>query len=210
MKPTIQQAQAFQGLWEYFNRELFGEELSGEVLLNFSRKGKVLGFFAPDRWEGRDGQGSIHEISLNPDYLKRDFKAVMGTLVHEMCHQWQHENGTAARKGFHNKEWGRKMKDVGLFPSSTGQEGGKETGDKVSHYVVEGGKFEEKYGVMREELKLPFIAVDSTIQKVKKVAKKSKFRYACGECGLRVWAKEGVKVTCGECGVELKMEGEDK
>ena len=39
---------------------------------------------------------------------------ILGTLVHEMCHQWQHELGNPSRSGYHNKEWGNKMKEVGL------------------------------------------------------------------------------------------------
>ena len=34
------------------------------------------------------------------------------------------------------------MKAIGLHPSSTGKEGGQETGDSVGHYIVPGGPFE--------------------------------------------------------------------
>jgi predicted SprT family Zn-dependent metalloprotease len=206
MKPTTEQAQAYQGLYEYFNKELFGDVLSDDVMLNFSRKGQSFGFFRPIAWQG-ESEATLGEISLNPDHMKRGLEPVCGTLVHAMVHKLQHEQGTPSSGKGHNREWGEMMKRVGLYPSSTAQPGGKETGDKVSHYVIEGGVFDLLMKKLPSELKFPFMGLDGTIQKVKKTPKKSKFRYACGECGMRVWAKEGVNVVCGECGVELKMEG---
>jgi hypothetical protein len=37
------------------------------------------------------------------------------------------------------------MKGVGLQPSSTGAVGGKETGHRVSHYVIPGGLFAKAF-----------------------------------------------------------------
>ncbi len=59
-----------------------------------------------------------------------------------MCHLWQHHFGTPSRTGYHNKEWAAKMREVGLIPSDTGKPGGKDTGQKVSDYLEEGGRFE--------------------------------------------------------------------
>ena len=33
------------------------------------------------------------------------------------------------------------MKEVGLYPSDTHEPGGKETGQRMGHYVIEGGLF---------------------------------------------------------------------
>jgi hypothetical protein len=56
--------------------------------------------------------------------------------VHEMVHVWQHAFGKPSAGGYHNKQWAAKMKAVGLQPSSTGYVGGKETGQRVTHYVI--------------------------------------------------------------------------
>src|SRR2546430_12513985 len=60
-----------------------------------------------------------------------------------MAHLWQHHFGTPPRGGgyYHNREWAAKMKEIGLYPSSTGAAGGKETGQNMSHYVIAGGAF---------------------------------------------------------------------
>jgi predicted SprT family Zn-dependent metalloprotease len=123
--------------FDYFNAALFGGELP-RCILNFSRhSNRANGFFAPERWSR--GTEHTHEISLNPDLLNRPLLACMSTLVHEMAHLWQHAEGKPSRRTYHNAEWAQKMEDVGLMPSHTGEPGGRRTGQKMSHYVIEGG-----------------------------------------------------------------------
>ncbi len=87
-RPTEVQFRAFQQMYDYMNRTVFGGGLK-PVILNFSRRAKTLGFFAPERWQ-RDGGEKAHEISLNPAYLAtRKPRDVASTLVHEMVHLWQ-------------------------------------------------------------------------------------------------------------------------
>jgi len=58
-----------------------------------------------------------------------------------MAHLQQHHFGKPSRVSYHNKEWARMMRAIGLIPSDTGQPGGREVGQKVSHYIEEGGAF---------------------------------------------------------------------
>ena len=79
---------------------------------------------------------------MNPMYFQDRLVAeTLSTLVHEMVHLWQHHHGKPGRGGYHNKEWAGKMKQVGLYPSDTQAEGGKETGDRMSHYILPSGPF---------------------------------------------------------------------
>ncbi|MCL5237762.1 MAG: hypothetical protein M1353_07940 [Nitrospirae bacterium] len=48
-KPTSEQFEAYQGLYDYFNGTLFNNELPA-IILNFSRHSGACGFFAPNRW----------------------------------------------------------------------------------------------------------------------------------------------------------------
>lgn len=197
--PTLEQFSAYQSAWEYFNKSLFDGTLR-PCLLNFSRKSdKCLGFFAAERWS-RDGNGDgkanvTHEISLNPDVIKRDIKDTMSTLVHEMVHQWQYDFAKAPRKGYHNKEWADRMESIGLMPSSTAADGGKRTGAKVSHWIIPGGQFENAYEKMPKEFLIPWSS-SATLQKVNK--SKNKIKYECS-CGVNVWGKPELNILCGEC-----------
>ena len=82
--PTRAQFEAYEKMFVYFNERLFSGGLPA-CLLNFSRRTKTNGFFAPSRWER--GKNVRHEISLNPSTLKsRKPLEVASTLVHEMVH----------------------------------------------------------------------------------------------------------------------------
>ena len=50
-------------------------------------------------------------------------------------------HGTPPRRSYHDRQWAAKMKEIGLQPSTTGEPGGKETGQTVTHYIVKGGAF---------------------------------------------------------------------
>lgn len=198
---THEQSTAYQAMFNYFNERLFDGKLP-QVILNFSRKGKTFGFFAPNRWQ--KGGAEAHEISLNPEHLiSREPIHWAGTLVHEMTHLQQQETGKPSRSGYHNSAWAGLMEDVGLIPSTTGQPGGKRTGQKCSHYIQQGGKFEQAFKEMPEEYLLPWLCVAEE-KKDKKAS--SRVKYACEGCGAQVWGKKELNIMCGDCDLELAAE----
>lgn len=196
--PTRSQSGAYASAFDYFNECLFGNTLPF-CLLNFSRKSKSnYGFFAPDRWESVSYDTHCHEISINPDKLDRPLIDSMGTLVHEMCHLWQQENGKPSRSGYHNVEWGKKMDEVGLTPSNTGQPGGLRTGQQVSHFIVAEGPFAVAFAKIPEACKLPWLSSGNpTAPKRSKV--ESKVKYLCSGCRSAAWGKPGLHLLCEEC-----------
>lgn len=197
--PTGAQFGAYERMYEYFNRELFGGTLPA-CLLNFSRLARTYGFFAPARWES--GADVRHEISLNPGTLKqRQPIEIASTLVHEMVHLWQQENGRPSRRGYHNAEWAAKMEEVGLVPSATGQPGGARVGQSVSHYIAPGGAFARAFDTMPSEYLLPWSCGEPEEGRGKPggPAARNKVKYTCPECATNVWGKPGLSIVCGEC-----------
>ncbi|WP_322097642.1 SprT-like domain-containing protein [Pelagibius sp. Alg239-R121] len=82
------------------------------------------------------------EIAMNPEFFgKERVIEVLQTLVHEMCHLWQHHFGNPGRGRYHNEEWADKMESIGLMPSSTGRPGGKRIGDRMNDYPIPGSAF---------------------------------------------------------------------
>lgn len=220
MTPTREQVEAYQGMFDHFNAALFGGTLP-HVILNFSRKARSLGFFAPDRWERPNlrtmpravdgeviGQANAHEISLNPDQLYvRNARAVASTLVHEMAHLWQQVHGKPSRRAYHNRQWGEKMKSIGLHPSDTAAPGGKEVGQRMSHYIIEGGGFDSAFEAMPATLTLPWRSgLPHDVETKPKKVDPSKVKHTCPDCGLNVWGKRGIRVLCQKCDVELEAE----
>lgn len=183
-------------VYEYFNNELFDNTLPS-VFINFSRESKKsYGYFCSNRWTS--GKAKYHEINLNPYFFQRDIKETYATLVHEMVHLWQQDFGKKPpRKCYHNKEWGQKMKEVGLYPSNTGQIGGKETGQNCSHYIIEQGAYEYSFDSMDEALKIKIKNLDIPQSEKPKKAK-DKICYICTneECNSKVWAKPDMKIAC--------------
>ena len=202
--PTRVQFNAYEQMFAYFNRTLFGGELP-PVILNFSRKTRTYGFFAPERWQ-KDGEVK-DEISLNPAWLTRPALEVSSTLVHEMAHLWQWHFGTPSRRGYHNAEWASKMDSVGLVPSTTGAPGGKRVGQAVSHYVDGEGRFMRAFAKMPPAYKLPWAAEELDGPAKGKAKAKNKTKFTCPSCGANAWGKPELAIRCVDCGVDFEPVG---
>ncbi|MCO7227561.1 SprT-like domain-containing protein [Pleionea sp. CnH1-48] len=140
MKPTDALYQSLEIAFTHFNQHLFEGQLP-DVIFTVQRQKGVLGYFAPERWTSVEGS-QCHEIAINPSHIgKSSIIDVMETLVHEMVHCWQHCYGKPGRRNYHNLEWAEKMLSIGLQPTSTGEPGGAITGESMTDYPIEGGKF---------------------------------------------------------------------
>ena len=226
---TTSHFQTLDDLYRYYNEKVFGGTLP-ECIINLSRKPNSYGFFCPDVWGLREAEQdeikeTVHEISLNPDFLMRPSIEWHSTFVHEMVHLWQREKGEPSRTAYHNKEWAAKMVQIGLMPSDTGEPGGKRTGQKMSHYVIAGGLFETAFLTLDpdelEELRLKYLPVVSLTadrspeptdpngdddedgegeggsgKSKGKSGKRTK--YECG-CGNKIWGRSGLLVKCLVC-----------
>ena len=50
-----------------------------------------------------------------------------------MAHVWQPTHGKPPIRCYQGRQWAAKMKEIGLQPSTTGEPGGKGTGQSVTH-----------------------------------------------------------------------------
>jgi hypothetical protein len=117
-----------------------------------------------------------------------------------MAHVWQQTHGTPPRRSYHDKEWAAKMKKIGLQPTTTGEPGGKETGQSVTHYVIPGGAYARAYAKLADagfRLNWQSAWFDGGVSRKKKTASKTK--YTCPTCGTNAWAKPQAKLICGGC-----------
>lgn len=139
-KPAIRAYTELQQAYDFFNATLF-ENLLPDLLLTLQRGNNTFGYFAPERFAG---ESNISELAMNPDYFgARSLADTLSTLVHEMCHVWQHHTpAKKCRGGYHDRVWGEKMEEIGLMPSNTGLPGGKKTGQQMTHYIIRGGRFQ--------------------------------------------------------------------
>ena len=222
MTPTAEHLKLNQA-YDFFNKKLFGGELP-DCMITMQRKNQTAGYFWAEQFKSRDADAPqfTDEIAMNPEvFALQGDKDILSTLVHEMCHLWQQHFGKPSRTGYHNKEWARKMNQVGLKPISYDRPG-SETGQKVGDEVIEGGAFDTAYAelVTTHNFKMQWQAQgkgryikgggsnngdvsltdaltgEETLQEQKR---KSKTKYTCS-CNTNIWGKPGLSVICGQCG----------
>jgi hypothetical protein len=181
MKEAITPAEyrAFQKAYDFFNAELFGSTLP-HVLVTLQRHAKARGYFSPERFTGRTDE------------------QILSTLAHEMAHVWQQSHGKPPTRCYHDRQWAAKMKEIGLQPSTTGEPGGKETGQSVTHFIIPGGPYAQAFAKLKATgFQLHWeSAPASTLAKAKKA---SKTKFICPECGQNAWAKADAVLICGVC-----------
>jgi predicted RNA-binding Zn-ribbon protein involved in translation (DUF1610 family) len=199
-----------QNAYDYFNGGLFAASLP-QVLITLQRHRGAQGYFSSDRFKRRDdARQHVHELALNPDtFPGRSDEEILSTLVHEQVHVWQKEFGHSGRGRYHNREWASKMHSIGLMPSTTGKPGGAVTGDRVSHYILEGGPFQAICGTFLERCRL---VCESAVERdsssglagigITKTQTRTKF--TCPNCGLNAWAKPDALIDCHRCSEEAR------
>jgi predicted SprT family Zn-dependent metalloprotease len=199
--PTQRTYRTLDDAYRFFNERLFGGTLPA-CLITMQRSKKAYGYFAGGRFGSVDGSEVTDEIALNPTHFRnRTTEQSLSTLVHEMTHLQQHHFGKPSRTGYHNKEWAGMMRSVGLIPSDTGQPGGKQVGQRMTHYIEPGGRFEIACTeLVREGFEALYVELwgdGEAATRKKKTASKTK--YTCPTCGANAWAKPETKLICGEC-----------
>lgn len=134
---------SLQAAYSALNRRLF-DGLLPEVIFTLQRRNGVSGYFRRKSFTRRDAGGlaRMDELAINPESMAdREDIFVLQVLTHEMVHVWQAHHGTPSRAGYHNAEFAEKMEAVGLIPSSDGSPLGSRTGQSMSDYIDESGRF---------------------------------------------------------------------
>lgn len=219
LRPTQETYEAFQQAYDHFNWQLFDALLPG-CLITLQRKSRSRGFFAPGRFI-RGDETRCDEIAMNPMHFQaRSTEETLSTLVHEMVHLWQHHYGSPGRGRYHNRQWAEKMKSLGLHPSDTGGPDGREIGDQMSHYIIDGGPFDQQakqlinagFAITWQDSP-PEVQIDGDgsedpdsggasrgpLAPNRKGSKSGKrVKYSCPACGLNAWSRHGAQFICGE------------
>ena len=214
--PTLEAYGELQTAYDHYNRTLFHDALPPCLITLHRESHRVLGYFSHKRFVRlADGRTATDEIAMNPmHFAGRSVVAVLSTLVHEMVHLWQAHLGQPSRKAYHNKEWAEKMKAIGLQPSDTGEPGGKETGQKMNHYIIPGGAFDKATASLLQSGFALSWADAAILDKVAKPKKSgTRVKYTCPDCGANAWGKDGLRLICADCGESMTgdtpEEGED-
>jgi hypothetical protein len=203
---------ALDNAFAFFNDRLFDGQLP-HVFITLRNHPRSKGYFRTQAFHSRFDSGTAtDEISLSPaTFHARTDREIASTLVHECCHLWQSRFGHISRRGYHNSEWAMKMIWIGLMPSHTGLPGGRMTGQNMTHFIVEGGRFD----IACQELlaggwRLQWQELSASDEvgllvgggsKPSTPKKPTRRKFACAKCGLLAWAKASATLVCGSCSV---------
>lgn len=140
---------------------------------------------------GHNGFGLKGEIALNSRYLEtRPLWQILGTLLHELLHAWQHAHGNPSRKDHHNEEFRQKAAECGLNIDRQG----------VTGYAAD-SPFKtllREYGVA--------VPADEYIPTGERLKGKSKLKkWSCGCTNIRC-AVADFRAQCLKCGNAFKVD----
>ena len=198
MNPAIRFTEAMTQASKLMVKEFFSGEKMPEAFITIQRRRNARGYFAPKRL--RNSTETVHEIALNPETFESP-KQVTSTLLHELVHLWQQENGKPGKGAYHNKEWAKRMHSVGLKPYNV-YDATKEVGLSVSHTIEEGGAFDTFW-----KSTLSTLVTDESLYldvwpKSRAAAAKTKrksTKYTCPSCQEEVRGVRGLHIQCLDC-----------
>lgn len=155
--PTLDSYEAILQAYDFFNQALFSGQLP-KVIITYHRQRRVMGYASIARWVNSKRE-FVDELAVNPEYFAQyPLVEICQTLCHEMVHIWQAHFGKPGRRGYHNKEWAKKMKSIGLMPSSTSKPGGSETGENMMDYILVDGPFLKVcQKLIKKKFKIPWV-----------------------------------------------------
>ena len=223
--PTQISYTELQTAYDLFNKQLFDGALPDCLLTLQPRDKRIAGFFSSKRFEDIQGQHT-DELAMNPTYFhSKPIEFALQTLGHEMAHVWQFHHGRPGRRGYHNKELAMKMKTIGLYPSSTGLPGGKETGEHMSDYLIPDGPIAGLIdGLIAKGFRLTWAerpysppageynGEDETEGEgqggTTKPNRTNRVKFTCPKCDANAWGKPTLSLLCGVC--KVAFVGEDE
>lgn len=200
LKPVISE---LESLFSTFNKALFEGKLEQPVITvspdnTRGAYGWCTGWKA---WQDGTKEGGFYEINLCAEYLNRPFEETCCTLIHEMVHLWNLQEGVqdTSRSGtYHNKAFKAAAEAHGLIVEKTAKYGFSTT--TLAPAALTFIQSMEKTG---------FSLVRPKVGGLKGAGskKQSSRKYVCPGCGAIIRATKEVHVICGDC--ELTFEEQE-
>lgn len=196
-----------EDLFEVFNEKYFDSELSRPVItVSPNHKTSAFGWCTGWKaWKEKDGGEGYYEINICAEYLSGPFNEVAATMLHEMVHLWNIENGiqdTSRGGTYHNKEFKTTAELHGLTVEKDEKYGWCKTDlnpealEETNNYMDFIGK--DSFDIYRES--------EPTEEPKEKKKGGNSIKYVCPMCGAIIRATKKVRVICAECDVEFTEE----
>jgi len=195
-------------LFDLLNASFFENALSRPTITIQSTP-KAYGHFSlrEDTWISKNG--CTHEINIGAGTLARPIEEVAATLLHEMVHYFNFENGIqdcSRGNTYHNKRFKAAAESHGLTVSYSKKYGWSHTSpnDTLLEFVLDNGLTD----ILISRNELPGIrAVDTGAHSGTEIRlpprTSSTRKYRCPGCGSSVRATKCVHIACMDCGLQM-------
>ena len=200
LKPVIGELET---LLTTFNKALFEGKLEKPVITVSpdSTKGAYGWCTGWKAWQNGEENGGFYEINLCAEYLNRPFEETCGTLIHEMVHLWNLQEGVqdTSRSGtYHNQKFKAAAEAHGLTVEKTAKHGYSK-----STLTPETLNFVQSLGKNSFSLVRPKVG---GLKGAGAKSKQSSRKYVCPGCGAIIRATKEVYVICGDCEIPFELE----
>lgn len=197
-------------IFDLLNHRFFENALSRPTITIQSTP-KAYGHFSlrEDTWVSK--LGGTHEINIGAGTLARPIEEVVATLLHEMVHYYNYENGVqdcSRGNTYHNRRFKAAAESRGLCVDHSEKYGWSHTSptDDLLDFVLENGLTDIL--ISRNEMtgfQIPGTGTHSggAIVGGKTPKPSSTRKYMCPCCGMSVRATKTVRVACMDCDEQL-------
>lgn len=196
-------------IFDLMNEEFFESTLSRPTITIQSTP-KAYGHFtlSENTWVSKIG--GTHEINIGAGTLSRDITEVCATLLHEMCHYYNYENGIqdcSRGNTYHNKRFKEAAELRGLQVEHSDKYGWSHTfpTETLLDFVIKNGLTDIL--INRNEFSSYQITGKGTHSGTgitpPTVKPSSSRKYICPCCNTSVRATKTVRISCLDCNVQM-------
>ena len=200
LKPVIDELET---LFSKFNARFFENKLERPVItVSPDHTRGAYGWCTSWKaWQNGAKEGGFYEVNLCAEYLNRPYEETCSTLLHEMVHLLNLQDGVqdTSRSGtYHNKKFKETAEAHGLIV-----EKGEKYGWHKTSLSPEALEFVQSLGKQGFTLVRPR---PLGLKSSSKSGGSSSRKYVCPCCGTIIRATKEVHVICAECEVEFQEE----
>lgn len=195
-------------IFDLLNEEFFESALSRPTITIQSTP-RAYGHFSlrEDTWISK--LGGTHEINIGAGTLARPIEEVAATLLHEMVHYWNYEQGIqdcSRGNTYHNRRFKKAAEARGLMVEHSDKYGWSHTSpaDALLEFVIENDLTDIL--INRNEFhgfQISGTGTHSGTATPTTPKKSSSRKYICPCCGMSVRATKVVNIGCLDCGVRM-------
>lgn len=198
-------------VFDLLNAEFFENTLSRPTITIQSTP-RAYGHFSlrEDTWVSK--LGGTHEINIGAGTLARPIEEVAATLLHEMVHYFNYENGVqdcSRGNTYHNRKFKAAAEAHGLIVTHSEKYGWSHTepGEALLDFIIEAGLTDIL--INRNEFtsfRITGTGTHSGTETITPPLRTSSTRkYICPCCGNSVRATKAINIACLDCNQQMLL-----